>query len=124
MALVERQAARGQQRRCLHSQRRRRSKNKQVSTILSHMRVNFIQQYLGKQIVTPNEGEFPITPFAHRRSLGLLDDDNGSDQENVLINLPVPPAPKKPRSTKDLKAHPTGNVEKGKGKGMAIGLSH
>ena len=61
--------------------------------------------------------------FTHSLLLGLLDDDGDSDQENVLINVPVPLAPRKPRPTKGSKARPTGNIEHIKGKGMAIGQS-
>jgi hypothetical protein len=48
----------------------------------------------------------------------FLDDDDDSDQENVLINLPVPPAPRKSCPIKkDLKARVVGHCNDNGDKG-------
>ena len=86
----------------------------------SHVHVNILQQFIREANCDSDWRWISSHCSSLRLLLNFLDDDKDPDQENVLINIPVPPTPRKPRPTKDSKTHPTGNMGqiKGKGKGM------
>ena len=86
----------------------------------SHVRVNILQQFIREANCNSNWRWISSHRSLLCLLLNFLDDNKDLDQENVLINILVPPTLRKPCPTKDSKTHPTGNMGqiKGKGKGM------
>jgi hypothetical protein len=117
---VEWPATRGKRRH--QHRRRRRNENTQVSRhYQSHVSVNSIQQYYIRKANCDSNWRQVFSHHSLRLLTLTLDDNEDSDQENVFIKVPVPPAPRKSRPTKDSMARPIGN---GHVKGKANGQSH